>query len=64
MSKKNQRPPATRQEPGPGLSTADTAFDELRKEIARRNEQAHQAARKLRAAGERDRILRRRERDF
>jgi hypothetical protein len=36
------------QEPGPGRSTAAAAFDELRKEIARRNEQAHQKARKLR----------------
>jgi hypothetical protein len=64
MPKKNQRPPEARQEPGPGLSTAEAAFDDLRREIAQRNEQAHQAARKLRAAGERERILRRRERDF
>ena len=32
------------QEPGPGRSTAAAAFDELRKEIAQRNEQAHQKA--------------------
>ena len=37
------------QEPGPGRSTAAAAFGELRKEIAQRNEQAHQKARKLRA---------------
>ena len=52
------------QEPGPGRSTAAAAFDELRKEIAQRNEQAHQAARKLRTVREREQILARRRRDF
>ena len=42
------------QEPGPGRSTAAAAFDALRKEIAQRNEQAHQKAREVRAARERE----------
>jgi hypothetical protein len=49
-------------EPGPGRSTAAAAFDELRKEIARCNEQAHQKARKLRTARERQHILASRQR--
>lgn len=52
------------QEPGPGRSTAAAAFDELRKEIAQRNERAHQKARKLRAERERSQILARRQRDL
>ena len=52
------------QEPGPGRSTAAAAFDELRKEIAHRNEQAHRKARKLRAERERSQILARRQRDL
>jgi hypothetical protein len=49
--------------PGPGRSTADAAFDEVRKEIARRNEQAHKAARKARAAREEKLLALRREMD-
>ena len=52
------------QEPGPGRSTAEAAFDDLRKEIARRNEQAHQKARKLRAERDREQALARRQRDL
>ena len=52
------------QEPGPGRSTAAAAFDEVRKEIAQRNEQAHQRARKLRAERDREHVLARRKRDF
>jgi hypothetical protein len=52
------------QEPGPGRSTAAVAFDEHRKEIAQRNEQAHQKARKLRTEREREQILARRQRDL
>jgi hypothetical protein len=52
------------QEPGPGRSTAAAAFDELRKEIAHRNEQAHKKARVLRAEREREQILARRQRDL
>jgi hypothetical protein len=51
------------QQPGPGRSTAAAAFDELRKQIAQRNEQAHQKARKLRTARERAQIIARRQRD-
>jgi uncharacterized protein YpuA (DUF1002 family) len=52
------------QEAGPGRSRAAAAFDELRKEIAQRNEQAHQKARKLRTEREREQILARRQRDL
>jgi hypothetical protein len=51
------------QDPGPGRSTAAAAFDDLRREIAHRNEQAHQKARKLRAAREREQIIARRQRE-
>jgi hypothetical protein len=51
------------QSPGPGRSTADAAFDEAKKEIARRNEEAQKAARKARAAREQKQIALRRERD-
>lgn len=64
MSKQKQTPAAARQQPGPGLSTSAAAFDALRKEIAQSNEQAHQKARKLRAAREREQMLTRRDRDF
>ncbi len=49
--------------PGPGRSTSEAAFNELRKEIAQRNERAHQTARKLRAARDREQTLRRRRAD-
>lgn len=52
------------QEPGPGRSTAAAAFEVVRKEIAQRNEQAHQKARKLRAGHERELMLTRRQRDL
>jgi hypothetical protein len=64
MPKQDQKTGAPRQEPGPGRSTSDAAFDALRREIAQRNERAHQGARKLRTAREREQILQRRERDF
>lgn len=51
------------QEPGPGRSTSRAAFDDLRKEIAQRNEAAHKVARKLRTAREQADLLRRRQRD-
>jgi hypothetical protein len=50
--------------PGPGRSTAEAAFNEVKKEIARRNEKAHQAARKLRTARENRQIARRRKTDL
>jgi hypothetical protein len=55
--------PKQTSEPGPGRSTAAAAFDNVRKEIAQRNEQAHQKARKLRTAREREQVLARRQRD-
>lgn len=50
------------QGPGPGRSTSEAAFNELRKEVARRNEQAHQRARERRTAREREQMLMRRQR--
>jgi uncharacterized protein (DUF3084 family) len=64
MPKQKQPSSAARQQPGPGLSTASTAFDDLRKDIAERNEQAHQRARKLRTAREQEQLRIRRDRDF
>jgi hypothetical protein len=51
-------------EPGPGRSTSDGAFNELKKEIAERNERAHKEARKVRTARERQQVLRRRQEDL
>jgi hypothetical protein len=42
--------------PGPGRSTAEAAVNELKKEVARRNEEAQKAARKKRAARDRERL--------
>jgi uncharacterized protein (DUF3084 family) len=64
MPKKTQTPSAARQQPGPGLSTASTAFDDLRKDIAQQNEQAHQRARKLRTAREQEQMRLHRDRDY
>jgi hypothetical protein len=55
--------PKQTQEPGPGRSTAEAAFNDVRREIAQRNEQAHQKARKLRVARDREQIIMRRQRD-
>ena len=38
--------------PGPGRSTSEAAVNEIKKEIARRNEEAQKTARKKRAASE------------
>ena len=51
-------------EPGPGRSTSAAAFNDLRKEIAQRNEEAHKEARRLRTAREHEQILRRRRQDL
>lgn len=53
--------PKQNHEPGPGRSTAAVAFDDLRKEIAQRNEQATQKARKLRAERDRQQMRARRQ---
>jgi hypothetical protein len=50
-------------EPGPGRSTAEAAFNDLRKEIAQRNERAHQEARKHRTAKDREKLRRRHQED-
>jgi hypothetical protein len=55
--------PKQTQPPGPGQSTAAAAFDQHRKEIAQRNERAHQRARKLRTERERQQMIARRQRD-
>ena len=49
--------------PGPGRFTSDVAVSELKKEIARRNEEVQKAARKLRAERERELLALRREWD-
>jgi len=64
MPKQNQKPDRAREEPGPGKSTSEAAFNDVRREIAQRNEQASQEARKRRAAREQELLSRRRERDF
>ena len=61
---KQKKPDPERQAPGPGRSTAKAAFDDLRKEIAQRNDRTHDEARKLRAAREREELRRKRQRDF
>jgi hypothetical protein len=63
LPKHNQERNPARQEPGPGRSTAEQAFNDVRKEIAQRNERASQEARNLRAARERERLKMRRDRD-
>jgi hypothetical protein len=52
------------QEPGPGRSTSEAAFNDLKREIAQRNEQAHKAARKIRNVKEKEKIRRRRQQDL
>lgn len=46
--------------PGPGRSTSEAALNDVKKEVARRNEEAHKKARKLRAAREREKLAQRR----
>jgi hypothetical protein len=64
LPKQNEKPRPPREKPGPGRSTAEQAFNDVRKEIAQRNERAHQEARKLRAVRDREQLARRRERDL
>jgi hypothetical protein len=51
-------------EPGPGRSTSEAAFNEIKKDIAQRNERAHKDARKLRHERDRQQLLLRRQRDL
>ena len=46
--------------PGPGRSTAEAAMSELKKRIARRNEESQKAARTLRARREKEQLALRR----
>ena len=39
MPKQNQKPDRAREEPGPGRSTSEAAFNDLRRQIAQRNEE-------------------------
>ncbi|MGH2850515.1 MAG: hypothetical protein ACRDLP_07870 [Solirubrobacteraceae bacterium] len=64
MPKQHQKPDRAREDPGPGKSTSEAAFNYLRRQIAQRNEQTSHETRKRRAAREQDQLLRRRERDF
>ena len=50
-------------EPGPGRSTSDAAFNELRKEINDRNERIQKEARKVRTAKEREQVARKQRED-
>ena len=50
--------------PAPGQSTADKALSEVKKQVALRNEEAHKAARKLRAARDKEQLARRRQLDL
>jgi hypothetical protein len=51
-------------EPGPGRFTAETAFGALTRDIAKRNDATHVAARKVRSAREHEQVLARRRRDL
>ena len=63
MPKQSAKPDRAREEPGPGRSTSEATFNDLRRQIAQRNEQASQEARKRRAAREQQQMLMRRDRD-
>ena len=52
------------QQPGPGRSTSDAAFNAIVKDVAQRNEQAHKVALKLRRERDRQQVLLRREQDL
>ncbi len=49
--------------PGPGRLTSEAALNEVKREVARRNEEAHKAARKLRVAREQQQVEQRRKLD-
>ncbi len=49
--------------PAPGRSTAEAAFNEVKREVARRNEEAHKAAQKKRVERDKKRIAERRKWD-
>lgn len=49
--------------PGPGRSTSEAAFNEVKREVARRNEEAHKVAQKLRVEKDKLRLAQRRKWD-
>lgn len=49
--------------PGPGRSTSEAALNEIKREVARRNEEAHKAARKVRAERDKQKLAQRRAAD-
>ena len=49
--------------PGPGKSTSEAAFTEVKKEIARRNEAAQKLGRQRRAAREQEDLANKRKRE-
>jgi hypothetical protein len=51
-------------QPGPGRSTAEAAFDVIKKQIDQRNEQAHKIAQKLREVRGKEQVAQRRKRDL
>ena len=51
---------AEQNSPGPGRSTSEAAVNEVKKEIARRNEEAQKAGRKRRAEREKTQLANRR----
>jgi hypothetical protein len=59
-----QKPKPAREQPGPGRSTSEIAFNDLRADVAAANENAHREARKRRAAREQEQRVMRAERDF
>ncbi|HWF53028.1 MAG TPA: hypothetical protein VG223_00300 [Solirubrobacteraceae bacterium] len=63
MPNQKPKPAPALQQPGPGRATSEIAFNELRKEVARRNEEAHNASRLRRAESERQKVLARRSQD-
>jgi hypothetical protein len=50
-------------DPGPGRSTSEAAFNAVTREVARRNEAAHKAAQKQRAEREKRHLAERRKLD-
>jgi hypothetical protein len=64
MAKKNLKLGSVPQQPGPGRSTAEAAFNQIRHDVAERNEAAHVEARKRRVVRERVQMLMRRGRDY
>jgi hypothetical protein len=64
MPKQSKKQEPANLQPGPGRSTSEQAFNELRRDVAQRNERAHQEARRLRAVRERQQVMMRRGNDY